>query len=83
VRVLIDRLPGLEDSSRCWSVWMTLDHLRITNAAFAEVITQLRNGQIPPGKASTAAVKPSETANAFVDATYEALCDERPGPRAL
>jgi hypothetical protein len=26
-RILIRRPPGLEDSSRNWSVWMTLDHL--------------------------------------------------------
>jgi len=30
-RVLIDRLPGLEDSSRFWSIAMTPDHLRIVN----------------------------------------------------
>ncbi|MEO8426326.1 MAG: hypothetical protein ABI651_04355, partial [Verrucomicrobiota bacterium] len=30
-RVLIERPRGLEDSSRYWSVWMTLDHLRIVN----------------------------------------------------
>jgi hypothetical protein len=30
-RVLIPRLRGLEDSSRYWSVWMTLDHLRIVH----------------------------------------------------
>src|SRR6185369_877237 len=28
-RVLIPRVRGLEDSSRYWSVWMTLEHLRI------------------------------------------------------
>ncbi len=27
-RTLIKRLPGLEDSSRDWSVFMTLEHLR-------------------------------------------------------
>jgi hypothetical protein len=38
-RVLIRRLPGLEDSSRYWSVYMTLDHLRIVNLAIAEAIS--------------------------------------------
>jgi len=28
-RVLVERPPGLEDSSRYWSVWMTLDHFGI------------------------------------------------------
>ena len=34
-QVLIPRLRGLEDSSRFWSVWMTLEHLSITNSIFA------------------------------------------------
>jgi hypothetical protein len=29
--VLIKRLPGLEDSSRYWSLLMVVDHLRIVN----------------------------------------------------
>ncbi len=74
-RVLITRLRGLEDSSRNWSVWMTLDHLRITNAAFVRVITELTQARVPQGKASTAAVKPSATAAASVEADYERSCD--------
>ena len=65
-RVLITRLRGLEDSSRNWSVWMTLDHLRITNLALIRVITALTHGHVPPGKASTAAVKPSASVTATV-----------------
>ena len=34
-RILIRRPPGLEDSSRYWSVWMTLDHLRIVHVRIA------------------------------------------------
>ena len=74
-RVLITRLRGLEDSSRDWSVWMTLDHLRITNTALSRVITALTQGRVPPGKASTAAVKPSATVTAAVEADYERSCD--------
>jgi uncharacterized damage-inducible protein DinB len=74
-RVLIPRLRGMEDSSRHWSVWMTLDHLRITNEAFAGVISQLSQNRTPPGAASTAAVKPSPDADAAVDAAYESSCD--------
>ncbi|MBX3389322.1 MAG: hypothetical protein KF691_07680 [Phycisphaeraceae bacterium] len=40
-RVLIPRLRGLEDSSRYWSVWMMLDHLRIVNSQVAMVIASL------------------------------------------
>src|SRR4051794_8680829 len=36
-RVLIQRPRGLEDSSRYWSVWMTLDHLRIVNFQIGHV----------------------------------------------
>lgn len=75
-RVLIQRPRGLEDSSRYWSVWMTLDHLRIVNGGFARVIAALSKGVVPEGKASTAAVKPSPNAAADVVAGYEHSCDE-------
>jgi hypothetical protein len=74
-RVLIPRLRGLEDSSRFWSVWMTLDHLRITNLAFARIITSLGSGSVPEGRASTADVKPDPAVAEEVEAAYEASCD--------
>jgi hypothetical protein len=74
-RVLIPRLRGLEDSSRHWSVWMTLDHLRITNSVFARVIASLARGEVPPTPASTAAVKPHPEATASVERGYEESCD--------
>jgi hypothetical protein len=74
-QVLIKRPRGLEDSSRHWSVWMTLDHLRITNTALIRVITALSQGKVPPGKASTAAVKPSATVTAAVEDEFEHSCD--------
>ncbi len=74
-RVLIRRVPGLEDSSRFWSVWMTLDHLRIVNHGFTRVIGALTKGVMPEGKASTAAVKPSPEAGASIAADYEQSCD--------
>jgi hypothetical protein len=74
-QVLIPRLRGLEDSSRHWSVWMTLEHLRITNSIFAMVITSLANGQVPTKKASTADVKPRADVTAEVEQAFEASCD--------
>ena len=74
-QVLISRLRGLEDSSRNWSVWMTLDHLRITNIALTRVITALTQNRVPAGKASTAAVKPSASVTAAVEADFERSCD--------
>lgn len=74
-RVLIRRLRGLEDSSRYWSVYMTLDHLRIVNDSITGVIAELAAGRVPPGQASTAAVKPGERVGADVVPAYEAACD--------
>jgi len=74
-RVLIARPAGLEDSSRFWSAWMTLDHLRIVNEAIAGVITSLAQGVIPEGEASTAAVKPATDVTAAVIEPYERSCD--------
>lgn len=74
-RVLIARPPGLEDSSRYWSVWMTLDHLRIVHHAFIGVLESLAAGRVPEGEASTAAVKPDEQVTGAVVADYEASCD--------
>jgi len=75
-RVLIPRLRGLEDSSRFWSVWMTLDHLRIVNVQIAEVINDLTHGRSHQRVASTAAVKPSPDVGPDVAAAYEASCDQ-------
>lgn len=74
-RVLIARPRGLEDSSRHWSVWMTLDHLRIVHHSMIGVLVSLANEQVPWGEASIAAVKPDEAVTASVIAEYEASCD--------
>ncbi len=73
-RVLIARPRGLEDSSRYWSVWMTLDHLRITNALFANVVRSLMVGRVPQREASTAAVKPDPDAGGAVEEAFEDSC---------
>ena len=74
-RVLIRRPPGLEDSSRYWSVWMTLDHLRIIHNSMNRIIDALTRGVSLPGKGSTAAVKPSPLATIAVMPEYEQSCD--------
>jgi hypothetical protein len=74
-RVLIRRPPGLEDSSRYWSVWMTLDHLRIIHHSIIRVVDALSRGVALPGKGSTAAVKPSPQATIAVVPEYEQSCD--------
>ncbi len=74
-RVLIRRPRGLEDSSRFWSVWMTLDHLRIVHNAFIGILGSLGRGEVPAGEASTAAVKPNPAVTGDVVAAYEESCD--------
>lgn len=74
-RVLIARLRGLEDSSRHWSVWMTLDHLRITNELFAGVMRSLAKGVVPGRKASTSVVKPSPSVDGGVVRAFEQSCE--------
>ena len=75
-RVLIPRPRGLEDSSRHWSLFMTLEHLCIVNRAIAQTINELVAGRQPPGTASTATVKPSPMAGESTIADFERACDE-------
>ncbi len=74
--VLIKRLQGLEDSSRYWSVLMTLDHLRIVNQQIAGAIASLCGGNLPAQAASIAGVKPDEKVDSSVIAAFEAACAE-------
>jgi hypothetical protein len=75
-RILIRRARGLEDSSRYWSMWMVLDHLRIVNSDITRVIASLAKDVVPPGKASTARVKPSPDATASALKEHEDACDK-------
>ena len=74
-RVLIRRVPGLEDSSRYWSVWMTLDHLRIIHSGISHTIRSLARGVAMEGQASTAKVKPDPEVAESIVADYEQSCD--------
>lgn len=73
-RVLVPRGRGMEDSSRFWSVWMTLDHLRITNEAFAMALGCLANGEVPARKANTADVKPDPEADEATESAFSFSC---------
>jgi hypothetical protein len=74
-RALIRRPRGLEDSSRNWSVLMTLDHLRIVHHAFVGVIGTLAKEQVPEGEVSTAAVKPDPAVTMDIIGGYETSCE--------
>jgi hypothetical protein len=74
-RILIKRLPGMEDSSRYWSAWMTLDHLRIIHDGIGGVIQSLASGIVPARPVTTASVKPNPGVTAEVIGAYERSCD--------
>ena len=78
-RTLIKRLPGMEDSSRDWSVFMTLEHLRIVNGVVGESILGLSEGIVPERVASTAAVKPSPEVDAGAIDAFDRGCDRFQG----
>lgn len=56
--VLIDRLRGLEDSSRNWSAAMTLEHLLLTMRPMAMIIEGLAKGDNMKAHIDTADFKP-------------------------
>lgn len=58
--ILIPRLKGLEDSSRFWSIAMTVDHLRITAPGMTHVILGLCQGTKPDREIRVKDVKPPE-----------------------
>jgi DinB superfamily len=59
VPVLIDRITGIEDSSRYWSVFMVLDHLRIVNEGIALIIEDLNHDRPFTQEIRIQDVKPS------------------------
>ncbi len=61
-RVLIPRIAGMEDSSRDWSVYMTLEHLVIVSAGVSGLIRRLCAGREIPGSVRIQDVKPDEGA---------------------
>jgi hypothetical protein len=73
-RVLVKRLPGLEDSSRYWSLLMVVDHLRIVNDQITGVISRLTTGTLPEQAADIAKVKPSGSVGPEVIAEFEKGC---------
>ena len=75
-RILIRRLPGLEDSRRFWSVYMTVEHLRIDNQSIAGVIARLARGEVPERLVSTADVKPGIGITGTVLREFEQSCDD-------
>jgi hypothetical protein len=88
-RVLVPRLFGLEDSSRYWSVAMTVRHVSIVSQLISSLIVRLSQGEKIDTPVSIAAVKPEVTSRpaetlaeylAFADRMLDDL-DARSGDR--
>ena len=78
--VLIDRVVGIEDSSRYWSVFMVLDHLRIVDEGMTQIIQALTDDRLFGQEVRIQDAKPSpqsgpETIGRFLNAVdgYESI----------
>jgi len=72
-QTLIPRLAGIEDSSRFWSVYMTLEHLSTVDTGVSGIIKQLCAGCPIDSIVRTENVKPSEDADQTALPTFELL----------
>lgn len=57
-RILVPRLQGIEDSSRYWSVAMTLEHLVIVGTGITAIVKSLGQNIVPPVKVNIGNLKP-------------------------
>lgn len=77
--VLIQRIPGIEDSSRNWSIDMTLEHLLITSESMAEIAETLGNKRRFHQEVRTEDVKPTgELDTNNIQAQYETFLERYP-----
>jgi hypothetical protein len=58
LKVLVPKLPSIEDSSRFWSAGMVLEHLIIVGERIGVVVQSLSGGKMPTGMSSIADMKP-------------------------
>ncbi len=63
-RVLIARFPGIEDSSRNWSIAETVEHLNIVGDSILQTLDLLERGQTPDEIVRIEDVKPQGRASA-------------------
>jgi hypothetical protein len=72
--ILVRKVAGIEDSSRCWSVFMVLDHLRIADEWVLECIAAGQAGQRLDDR-GIADMKPDPDAGRASVAAFRACCD--------
>jgi len=77
-RVLIQRLRGLEDSSRYWSPEMLLEHLVITGEMFTDFVVTLSNGRPVADRRGIADIKPGGELGRAVIARFVAVHEAIP-----
>ncbi len=58
-KILVKGVRGIEDSSRFWSINLTLEHLGIVNDGMSTSVVELSCGRVPPKKVDIALVKPA------------------------
>jgi len=78
-RVLIQRLRGLEDSSRYWSPEMVLEHLVITGEMFTDYVVALSHGRPIADKRGIADIKPHGGQGRAVVRRFVAVHEAIPG----
>lgn len=68
-RVLVSRVPGLEDSSRYWSLNMVLTHLISVGSDMGQLVVDLSRGRVPDRMVDIASYKPKAgtTVEAFTE----------------
>lgn len=82
--VLIRRVTGIEDSSRNWSIVMTVEHLTIVGRGIHGIIAGLRAGQVRPEQVRIQDVKPTgNIAPEVVRAEFEHLLADTAAAEAV
>jgi len=69
-QTLIPQIAGIEDSSRFWSIYMTLEHLTIVDAGLSQIITQLCRSEVVERAVKVKDVKPSENTDTKAEKAF-------------
>ncbi|HYE33767.1 MAG TPA: DinB family protein [Methylomirabilota bacterium] len=73
-QVVIPRVMGIEDSSRNWSVLMTVGHLNITTAFIQAIVERLRNEEAIDREVRIQDVKPSVEQSETTVKLFRRIC---------
>ena len=72
-RILISPTRAIEDSSRFWSIYMTLEHLATVEVGLTGIIKDLTHGKKPSTVVRTEDVKPSANAGPQAEKAFISL----------